>query len=84
MSFLTDLDECADPNSNNCSVAENQECINTIGSFMCQCKAGYSTQSGGQCKGILSFLTVVYMQVRVGIKNYYNNNYYDEQISMNV
>ena len=54
-SFYTDFDECADPSSNNCSLAENQECINTLGSFICQCNAGYSMQSGGGCEGTCTY-----------------------------
>ena len=56
LSFYTDFDECADPSSNNCSLAENQECINTLGSFICQCNAGYSMQSGGGCEGIFKLV----------------------------
>ena len=55
LSFYTDFDECADPSSNNCSLAENQECINTLGSFICQCNAGYSMQSGGGCEGTCTY-----------------------------
>ena len=54
--FYTDFNECADPSSNNCSPAENQECINTLGSFVCQCNAGYSMQSRGGCEGIFKYM----------------------------
>ena len=34
--FLTDIDEC---NNNNSTC--DQRCINTIGSFICECNSGY-------------------------------------------
>ena len=53
----TDIDECTDPAVLlNCSAAENLECNNMDGSFTCDCKAGYSRQSSGQCEGNTAFL----------------------------
>lgn len=46
-----DIDECADPNGNNCDV--NAACANTQGGFTCTCNAGYqdtsAAQNGTQC-----------------------------------
>jgi len=46
-----DIDECS--GSNNCHAQAT--CTNTIGSYTCACKAGYSG-NGLNCAGILSFL----------------------------
>lgn len=40
-----DVNECL---SVNCGV--NQVCLNTVGSYRCDCKSGYSNESG-TCKG---------------------------------
>lgn len=46
-----DIDECADPNSNNC--AAEATCANTNGGFTCSCNPGYTDTSlnmnGTQC-----------------------------------
>lgn len=49
MLFLTvaDLDECS-THTHNCDV--NADCINTVGSYSCTCKAGYSGD-GQTCTG---------------------------------
>lgn len=46
--FLTvDTDECKDPN-----ICHNAQCINTDGSFRCDCHIGYTLySSGANCTG---------------------------------
>ncbi|KAH0620502.1 hypothetical protein JD844_021026 [Phrynosoma platyrhinos] len=43
---LTDLNECDQPN-----VCHGGQCINTPGSYHCECKIGYIMDHRGQCKG---------------------------------
>lgn len=50
--ILTDIDECTEDNP----CKENQQCINTLGSYRCQprliCNIGYEMNEGGtQCIG---------------------------------
>ncbi|MCP4351131.1 MAG: hypothetical protein GY795_37175, partial [Desulfobacterales bacterium] len=44
------MDECSNQ-THTCSL--NANCANTVGSFECECKAGYS-RDGVICKGIYS------------------------------
>lgn len=46
----TDVNECDDDDSNDCN--SNAMCINTEGSYQCQCNDGY-TGDGTQCEGTL-------------------------------
>ena len=46
--FLTDIDECASSESNECDT--NAECSNTEGSYTCSCRVGY-TGDGKSCSG---------------------------------
>ena len=46
--LYTDINECADPNENNCS--SNANCTDTIGSYDCTCHIGYSG-NGYICDG---------------------------------
>lgn len=49
MFFLADVDECATGNGNLC---RNGQCINTVGSFQCQCNEGYEVAPDGRtCVG---------------------------------
>ena len=50
--FLPDIDECF-TNSYSCDV--NAVCSNTVGLYICACKAGYSGD-GNTCTGELSFV----------------------------
>ena len=46
-----DVDECNAVN-NPCDTANNQKCVNTAGSYICQCVTGYHNVSGtctGKC-----------------------------------
>ena len=55
-SFLfspSDVDECSSNNTNSCQFA----CINTLGSYRCECPVGYHLGADGKkCQGI--YLTV--------------------------
>ena len=44
---FADLEECA-TNTHNCDV--NADCVNTVGSYSCKCRAGY-TGDGQTCNG---------------------------------
>ena len=46
-----DINECDSVNMNNtCLTIMNSTCINTAGSYRCDCNSGYSMLNG-QCKG---------------------------------
>lgn len=52
---MLDVDEC-DENTGNCATEAN--CINTVGSFICQCITGYSgdgVSCNGKAEGSLNF-----------------------------
>jgi hypothetical protein len=44
----SDIDECA--NSTTCPA--NSQCVNTQGSFVCQCHNGYFKNASAQCQGM--------------------------------
>ena len=47
-----DINECIE-GTHNCSIASNNFCVNTIGSFRCQCNQGYESESPQEaCTGI--------------------------------
>ena len=49
MCLLLDIDECASEDTNNCG----QTCVNTEGSYFCQCDDGYRLESDGYtCVGM--------------------------------
>ena len=48
--LLTDIDECATPETNECDT--NAECSNTEGSYTCSCRVGF-TGDGKSCAGDL-------------------------------
>lgn len=54
-SFLLDIDECSDAYG---GCHANADCQNTVGSFVCSCKAGYSG-NGLICHGNLLLLKKV-------------------------
>ena len=54
--FILDIDECAEK-TDNCN--DNAKCTNTIGSFTCTCKEGY-TGNGVNCKGTYSSYLIHY------------------------
>ena len=45
---FTDINECANPETNDCDL--NAQCINTEGSYTCSCNEGY-TGDGETCTG---------------------------------
>ena len=52
--LLADIDECQFLGYNDAPIHDcdsNATCVNTIGSFMCTCKEGY-TGNGKQCEGL--------------------------------
>ena len=46
--FITDIDECANPEMNECD--GNALCTNTEGSYVCRCLSGYQGD-GYKCTG---------------------------------
>ena len=49
--FITDINEC-DTSNGGCG----QDCINTIGSYQCQCREGYETNNNGiNCTGTYEY-----------------------------
>lgn len=51
-SLLPDIDECLVMGN----LCKNGQCINSLGSYSCTCKTGYTTDiSGTQCVGEASF-----------------------------
>ena len=57
--FLTDRDECTEKND---TCAADEKCLNTIGSYSCNCAPGY-TGGAGNCQG---YLAVVVIFCRMG------------------
>ena len=50
--MLIDLDECVNSTYHNCSEAENELCLNTVGSFTCECLQGFDLNaSTNVCEG---------------------------------
>jgi len=47
---MVDINECFIVGANNCSA--NQVCVNTPGSFNCDCASGYQPQGAGACAGM--------------------------------
>ena len=40
--FPTDIDECKSDTDNICNEVDNSQCINTEGSYICDCEIGYT------------------------------------------
>lgn len=63
----TDIDECADKNMSACS----QICINTAGSFRCECEKGYFLEDDGKTctkgeRGELTHLFIIHIKQQCG------------------
>ena len=52
---LSDLNECASDGLNECDVRSRADCTNTIGSYECSCRDGY-TGDGEVCAGMEDIL----------------------------
>lgn len=50
--FLTDLDECSSPESNDC----DQICNNFPGTYNCSCIPGYIRKGFSKCEGVLLYI----------------------------
>jgi hypothetical protein len=50
---ISDIDECSE---GNISCHPNATCINTQGSYNCQCKDGYKGFGKRNCTGVMLFL----------------------------
>ena len=46
MSYNIDIDECQDFN-----LCLQKDCVNTQGSYFCQCMAGFENSTSGECIG---------------------------------
>ena len=57
LTFLTDIDECATPDTNECDT--NAECSNTEGSYTCSCRVGY-TGDGKNCAGNEIYIFIIH------------------------
>ena len=49
MAYISDVDECEE----DASLCENGRCINTAGSFRCDCPSGFNLSSEYKCEGIV-------------------------------
>ena len=65
--LCSDVDECKTSNG---SCPENSKCVNTLGSFECQCQRGYE-KINGSCKG--NFTTLVISVVLMILKKILNH-----------
>ena len=54
--LLTDTDECI-ANTGICGA--DKVCINTEGSYLCQCKIGYRQLSNGNCQGMKQWVVIM-------------------------
>ena len=56
--FVTDIDECEDPNQCGNPETNHTTCLNIPGSFACPCQRGYTLdETTGQCKGMYSHIS---------------------------
>ena len=56
--FLVDVNECKE-NKTLCS-NEVENCVNTLGSYMCVCVTGYSMSANGTCEGNI-YIYILYV-----------------------
>ena len=55
--LFVDINECANAATNNCT--ESTTCLNSEGSYTCQCKTGYVQQSPYDCQGNVTDISTV-------------------------
>ena len=85
LSIRIDVDEC-DIGRHNCSIADNEECENEVGSYRCECVPGFA-RLGESCEGEnigIKFLEYTPLLQQLCNKSNNNTRLYTLQISMNV
>ena len=48
--IATDINECEED-----VCGSNEICVNTVGSFICQCQEGYKRNQGDTCEGMMNY-----------------------------
>ena len=49
---ISDINECLNTSTHNCSEADNEECLNFEGYYVCHCQAGFERIETSQtCEG---------------------------------
>ena len=59
--FISDIDECS-TRTDNCTKL-GQICVNTAGSFVCNCTSGYTQNKDSTCAGEWILTRTVHAQV---------------------
>ena len=54
MYFLTDKDECMEPNI----CGDHSFCENTFGGYQCLCDSGYQISKAGRCQGLYNVFSI--------------------------
>lgn len=67
----TDIDECSPEDiNNNCNSSENENCLNTAGSFTCLCNAGFIRHyNESDCEGMCCEKRIIFK-----VYTYYSDN----------
>ena len=56
---MTDINECANGTLHTCDVSNHQQCINTLGSYHCDCELGFEESDLDEiCQGCLKQLPI--------------------------
>ena len=74
---ISDMDECLGEVSNDCSAVA--DCINTVGSYNCQCKPGYGGD-GTNCSGVDMRLVITVSEYHINVPTCMLNKYFIYQI----
>ena len=56
--YFADIDECSSDGLNTCDIDTRAMCTNTFGSFLCDCRSGF-TGDGRTCTGRNLFLVII-------------------------
>ena len=48
--IVIDIDECEED-----VCGSNEICVNTVGSFICQCQEGYTRNQDDTCEGMMNY-----------------------------